>query len=134
MRTRKALAITVMSALALLGIATVYVVAAPDPASGPDSPRFRASVVLLALSDNRTSVERFASEHATLKGSARVLSAPAPSSYVGKVLISADGAMSVTDARGEFVVFLEPELANSSVQWRCSVVPEKFAPGPCRPK
>jgi hypothetical protein len=122
------------AAVALVGIAGVlYVAIGPDASDSSDNPRFRAGVVVLSLSEPKAQVERFAQDRGTLDGAGAGLKLER-SSYISRAVVSDRGSLVAFDSRNEFVVSLEPSLVGNRVEWRCTVVPAKMAPGPCRPK
>lgn len=101
-----------------------------DPGVSPDNPRFRASVALLALYGQTDSVERYVRENHTLEGAGRRVDVR--DAFIKRVVVSDTASMVAFDKRDEFVVFLEPSLIGQQIKWRCSVVPAKLEPKPCR--
>ena len=110
--------------------ATLYVMNAGDPGVSPDNPRFRASVVMLPLYGQKDVVETYVRENRTLNGAGRRITIPGDT-FIGRTIVSDNGFMVVFDARNEFVVSLEPSLADGQIRWRCAVTPAKWEPKPC---
>jgi hypothetical protein len=110
---------------------TIVITSGGDPGVSPDNPRFRASVVLLSLYGQKDVIERYVRENHALDGVVgRVV--VDNNSFIGRVVISNTGHMVAFDVRNEFVASLEPTLVGQQIKWRCSVVPVKWEPKPCR--
>jgi hypothetical protein len=88
-------------------------------------------VLVLSLYAQKDVVEGYVRENQTLKGAGGRIAIPRRK-YLGRAIVSDTGSMVAFDARDEFVVSLEPSLADGQVHWRCSVTPAKWEPKPCR--
>lgn len=125
------LAATVAALAVVLIVATIYATSGGDPGVSPDNPRFRASVLMVSLYGQKDVVEAYVREKHTLNGAGRRVVIQG-NSFLGRVVVSDMGSMVAFDIRDEFVVSLEPSLVGEKIQWRCSVVPLKWEPKPCR--
>ena len=133
MTIRKAASLAFVVIALVVGVLLFFVWSPYDPADSPDSPRWRASVVLLTLSQQKSAVEEYVRVSGKLDGADRVISLnPAPEAYLGKIFVFDHASMIGVDSRNEFTVFLEPSLEGKTIRWECTVIPPRASPAPCR--
>jgi len=119
----------IFAAIALLAIAMVGTGLALyrgyDPADSDNSPRFRAAVVVMALSAHKKEVEEYVQSHGHLEGVGATLRIPPNvGGYLARATVSESGTMVGFDSRNEFVVTLAPSMQAGSVHWTCTIKPD----------
>ena len=124
----------VISSAILIGtlVLIVLIYQSGDPADSGESPRFRAGVYFVQLSESQLAVEEYVKNNKTLAGSALAVNFEKTGFGEDAVqLVTPDGKLAVIDTQLNISILLTPEIVNGGVIWHCNVIPKNVSPVFC---